>query len=104
MFKFEIDTSGVDKMLKKLQQNAARLDGTREVKLVDMATPSFMRAHSRFQSVEDWFTQSGMTADAFKQMTDAEKDEFTRTTTSFRSWQELINAAGVEYTKKQLLG
>jgi hypothetical protein len=94
----KIDLSG----LERLKRNSEAFHGTHHVKLTEMLSPAFMRSHSHFSSVEDMLTQCDVSTGALAAMSDAEKDNFARRGTTFNSWQELINSAAVEYTKKQL--
>jgi hypothetical protein len=96
--KIKMDLSG----LKRLQRNAKAFHGTHQVKLVDILTPAFMRSNTRFSSLEDLIRQAGVAEESFAEMSDADKDAMVRTNTKFHSWQELLNAGTVEYTKKQL--
>jgi hypothetical protein len=93
-----IDMRGVD----RLKKNAQALHGTRQVKLVEILSPAFMRSNTRFSSVEDMLRQCNVPEESFGDMPDTEKDDLVRRNTKFHSWQELINAGGVEYAKKQL--
>ena len=91
--------------LKRLQQNAKKLDGEHRVPVTELFTPAFMRRCSRFHSFQDLLAASPVTirsADDFRRLADADRDAFIRQNTSFRSWQEMVNAASIEWTKTRL--
>jgi hypothetical protein len=94
--RFKLDLSG----LKRLQQNAQALSGTRQVKLTELFDGAFIRSNTRFSSFEQLVTESGI--EDFGAASDADKDNMVRTLTRFTSWREFLNTAGAEYAKKQL--
>ena len=95
--KFKMDLSG----LKRLQRNAQAMHGSREVKLVDLFDGAFMTSNTRFSSLQQMVDESGI--EDFAAASDADKDNMVRTLAPrFSTWQEFLNAATVEYTKKQL--
>ncbi len=94
--KFKMDLSG----LKRLQRNARAFHGTHQVKLVDLFDGAFMRSNTRFSSLQQMVDESGI--EDFAAASDPDKDAMVRKLTRFTSWQEFLNAATVEYAKKQL--
>lgn len=105
MFKMKIkmDTSGVDRMLKRMEDNVKRVSGSHQVPLSEMMTPEFMRKHSSFGSTDEFFAAVGIEDTVFVDMPAEQQDEFTRQHTTFSTWQELINDAGARYIEKQIL-
>jgi hypothetical protein len=96
--KFKMDLSG----LKRLQRNARAMHGSHQVKLVDLFDGAFMRSNTRFSSLQTMVDKSGI--DDFAAASEADKDAMVRKLAPhFSNWQEFLNAATVEYTKKQLL-
>ncbi|MEX0676634.1 MAG: hypothetical protein WD063_06135 [Pirellulales bacterium] len=93
-----LDLSG----LKRLQRNAETFHGEHQVKLLEILSPQFMRSNTRFSSLEDMLSQCGIPEESFGDMPIPDKDDLTRRNTKFQSWQEMINAGAIEYTKKQL--
>jgi len=95
--KFKMDLSG----LKRLQRNARAMHGSHQVKLVDLFDGAFMRNNTRFASLQAMVDESGI-AD-FSEANDTDKDTMVRKLAPrFLNWQEFLNAATVEYAKKQL--
>jgi hypothetical protein len=94
--KFKMDLSG----LKRLQRNAKAMQGSHQVKLVDLFDSSFMRSNTRFSSLQQMVDESGIKD--FASASDSEKDAMVSKLTRYASWQEFLNAATVDYAKKQL--
>src|SRR5262245_51632362 len=92
----KLDLSG----LQRLRRNASAFSGTHQVKLVDLFDNGFMQHNTRFSSFEAMVSESGI--EDFASTSDADKDAMVSKLTGFISWQEFLNAAGIEYTKKQL--
>lgn len=95
--KIKMDLSG----LERLQRNARAMHGSHQVKLVDLFAGAFMRSNTAFSSFQEMVDESGV--ENFAEASDAEKDAMVqRLAPRFSNWQEFLNAATVEYTKKQL--
>lgn len=95
----------LERKLNDLADRAKRLDGTHNVPISELLTPGFLAGCSRFASADQMFQASGFkieSADDFKAIPDAEWDMFIKNNTSFGSWQEMLQAAGAEWTRKQL--
>lgn len=94
---FKMDLSG----LKRLQRNARAMHGSHQVKLVDLFDAAFMRSNTRFSSLQAMVDESGI--EDFAVASDTDKDAMVRKLAPrFSNWQEFLNTATVEYTKKQL--
>lgn len=100
---------GLDELqrnLRKLENRARELDGTHSVPLNELLHPGFVRAHIRgCSSLEDWLQKSGFRIEAaedFKAIPDGDWDACVRSSTSFSSWEEMLNAAGAEMVKRKL--
>jgi hypothetical protein len=94
--KFKMDLSG----LKRLQRNARAMNGSHQVKLVDLFDGTFMGSNTRFSSLQTMVDESGI--EDFAAASEAGKDAMVRTLAPrFSNWQEFVNAATVEYAKKQ---
>jgi hypothetical protein len=89
--------------LERLRQNAAAMDGTHEVPLADILSPAFLRQHTRVGSLDELFVEWKVDVAGFKALSDEQKDEFTKaSTTSFQTWHDFVAAGAREYTKSQL--
>ncbi len=102
--------TGLDELqrkLRKIRDNAQALDGEHEVSLKELFPQDFLAAHTQFSSVDNMFEKSGYKVDSsedFAAIPDEPWDEFIRANTSFASWAEMKQAAGVAYAKRKLLG
>ena len=100
--------TGLDKLQKELndlQKKAEALDGEHQVPFSELFNVSFMRRHTNFESLEALIEAGGFkveTMDDFKAIPDQEWDEHIAKATSFPNWQEMMNEASTEWTKKQL--
>tara|TARA_B100001750_G_C15247948_1_gene466302 strand:+ start:63 stop:374 length:312 start_codon:yes stop_codon:yes gene_type:complete len=97
----KIDTSGLDALQKRLK----KLSNTKSIPFEEMFSPSFMRSNTRFSNIENMFEASGYkveTEEDFEQIPDKEWNEFISSETKFKSWDDMIHAAGGEYVAKQL--
>lgn len=101
--KFKMDTSGVEKMLKGIESNAKRLTEPHMVPLADLLTPAFMRAHSAYATMGEFFAAAGVAETAFVEMGDEEKDAITSKHTNFGSWEALLGDAKARYIEREIL-
>lgn len=97
---FKVDFSG----LKKLQKNMENFSKTsNNVPLNQLFTNDFMRKNTNFTNSDDFFNACNIHTDEdLKQIPDSEIDKFVSLYTKFSSWQEMLNASAVEYTKNKL--
>lgn len=97
--KFNIDTSGLDKLSKKLDG----LSEERTVQMKEILTDNFISSHSTFHTLDEFMTTCGIhNAEEFKAFPDTEMDKFVQSNTNFSSWKDMLGSAGAEYYKKQL--
>ncbi len=91
--------------LKKLGDNAKKLDGTHSILISDLLTTQFLSKCSQFRTAEELFEASGFkveTMEDFKAIPDEAWDNFIRSSTKYFNWAEMMKAAGAEWTKTQL--
>lgn len=106
MAKFEI--TGLDKLqkrLKHMEQAARELDGTHEIPLSELLTPSFMRKYTRFSTFDELMNAGGFkaeTTEEFKSIPEGPFDAHIAATTKFRSWKDMIQTATNQYISKKL--
>ena len=99
---------GLDELNKKfdsLANKAKELDGTHTVSMADVLTPKFIAEHTRFSSVDEFFTAGGFNCEsqeAFESIPNGELDEFVRAESSFDSWQGMLGAAGQVWAARKL--
>jgi hypothetical protein len=103
---FKITGTGeFQKKLRDLAKRAEQLDGSHEIPLRELLSPSFIAGCSRFASVEELFQASGFTfqsAEHFKAIPESDLNAFIKNNTSFDGWHNMIQVASAEWTKKQL--
>ncbi len=107
-FKFKVTgLREVESQLKRLQSKARSLGGTHSVPIKNILTDGFIRQHTRYTSADEWFTQSpfaNQSQEDFEAIPDAERDTYVRTTTTFSSWQDMLENATRQYVQSRLLG
>lgn len=97
----EIDTSGLDKLIK----NAKELESEREVRMDELFSPEFMRNCSSFTSFDEMVDSSGFKVESkedFKAIPDDEWDDFISKNTSYKTWEQMQQEAGEDYTQRLL--
>lgn len=104
----KIDFSGFDELereLKKLEQNVQRLEGENSIPFTELFPFEFMKKYTQFHSIEEMFNGSPFTIDSegdFTAIDDDEWNNFIKTSTNFDSWEQMQEAAVVDWTKNQL--
>ncbi len=94
-----------EKELKKLQKNVEKLGGEHQVPLSDLFTLSFMQKFTEFESFDDFLSAGNFKVDSqedFEAIPDEDMDRHVSETTSFDSWQEMLDTAGEKYLTKKL--
>ena len=100
--------TGLDEFQKKLSdlgQKAESLNGEHQVPFTELFNTSFMQHYTNFESFEALTEAGGFkveSEDDFKAIPDQEWDEHISKTTRFSDWQEMMNKAGEEWTRKKL--
>lgn len=93
----------LEKSLNKMQKAAEKMHGENEVRLDELISDSFIRKHSKFASFSDFSSQDiFMRYDSFEAIPQQELDDFINANTGFQSFQNLIEEATVDYTRRQL--
>ena len=98
---FEFDDSG----FKELERKLKVFEKGQRVPLPKLFNPAFMKKYTRYPSFDALLAAGEydvQTAEDFKAIPDDEWDRHIRASTRFRSWQEMQNHAGTEWTAKQL--
>lgn len=95
----------LQKKLKKLQDNAKRLNGSQEVSLSKLLTPEFMRKFTKFSSAKAMFEAGGFefeSREEFDKIPRAQLDDFVRKNSRFATWQKMLREAGKGYIVKEM--
>lgn len=93
---------GVD----QLEKNFSESSGTHLIPLDDLMTPSFISSCSQYSDFEELLEASGFkveTEEDFAAIPDQEWEQYIQTNTSYESWIEMQEAAGVSYIQSKLL-
>ena len=104
----KISFDGLDKLskdLKKLEQNAKKLNGKRNVPFSELFPPAFIRKYTRFSSIDALFESGGYKINTnadLEAIPQKELDAYIAKHTKFRSWEEMLDEAGSQYVAKQL--
>lgn len=105
MMDIKIDTSGVEKKLKDLENKARKLEQGTNISFEEMFNPQFMMKYTQFSNFDEMLNKSGFkveTKEDFEAIDDSEWDEYVQKTTQFTNWQEMLNEAGALWAAKQL--
>ncbi|MDV7604327.1 hypothetical protein R4610_06530 [Acinetobacter baumannii] len=100
-FKITGDLSG----LKKLTENAKKLDGEQQVSLGTLFNEGFLQANTDFKSIDDLFEKAGFkveTEEDFAAIPQEDIDAFVCENTKFESFTDMQQQAMTEYVRKQL--
>lgn len=95
----------LEKDLKRMQENARKLNGRREVPFSDLFTPEFMRKHTSFSTFNELLKAGGFqveTSEDFEAIPDAEFDAHISATTKFPSWEAMLEEATSQYVTRML--
>ena len=98
----------LSRKLKDLERNAKKLQGTHNVPLSELFSPSFIRRYTRFSSLDDLGRKAeerGFTLESQADWDNLPKDvwdAFIAEHSQFSSWQEMLNEGAADYTKRQL--
>ena len=90
----------------QLKKNLSELSGTHTIPLDDLMTPSFISSCSQYSDFEELLEASGFkveTEEDFAAIPDQEWEQYIQTHTSYESWIEMQEAAGVSYIQSKLL-
>lgn len=103
-----IKFDGLDQLgkeLKKLEQNAKKLDGKRNVPFSELFPAAFIRKYTKFSSIDALFESGGYTINTnadLEAIPQKELDAHIAKHTKFRSWEEMRDEAVSQYVTKQL--
>ncbi len=95
----------VQQKLNDLSRRASELDGQHSVPIADLLTPAFISKCSSYKSADELFDASGFkvkTQEDFAAIPDDAWDDFIRKNTAYGNWQEMLQAAGSVWVKKEL--
>ncbi|HCA5286073.1 TPA: hypothetical protein MW252_002168 [Acinetobacter nosocomialis] len=91
--------------LKKLAENAKKLDGEQQLSLGTLFDEGFLRDNTDFENIDDLFEKAGYKVenqDDFAAIPQEDIDTFVRENTKFESFTNMQQHAAAEYVRKQL--
>jgi len=95
----------LQKQIDELTKKAEELDGSHSVPIAELLTPDFLADCSVFASVDEMFEASGFKVESpedFEAIPDEEWEWFIQQNTSYTSWSEMTEAAGVIWAKNKM--
>lgn len=101
-------TNGLDDLqrdLRRMQENARKLNGKQKIPFDKLFTRAFMLKHSRYSSIDALLEAGGFSAKTnreFDAIPQKELDAHIAKVTKFKSWEDMLNKAMDEYVDKQL--
>lgn len=99
------DFSEFDNFVKEFDKGVKDLTSKDEIPLSELFGSQFMRKHTDFSSIEDFFKQSGYddgSEELDVEIPDEVIDQYVQEHTSFDSWQEMLDEATGDYLAKKL--
>lgn len=101
--KFEFEDFRRD--LEKLNAELKKLDNAREIPLTDLLTPSFVSKRSRFRSIDELITASGLefnSVEDFRATPGEQLDTFIAQNTKYTNFDEMVDEAMAQYVAEHL--
>ena len=104
-----LEIRGLDeamRSLKRLEDNTWALSGRHDIRSSEFFPPPFMRQHTKVASFDALLEASGFKIESqadFEAIPEAEWEKVIRANTSFSSWREMQEKAGVEYAERKLM-
>jgi hypothetical protein len=92
----KLDMGGFDEFRKKLK----KLEGKRDVPLSELMPDTFIRRNTKFQTLQAFLDAGGI--EGQKDIGSQAFSKFIGTNSKFRNWDEMSQAAGTEWAKRQL--
>jgi hypothetical protein len=97
--------SQLTRKLKDLERNARDLDGSQTVPMDQLLNDAFIKEHTKFSSLDDFLTASGFeinSTEDFEAIPDDQWDACVKKGTSFSNWQEMMESAAADWTRRKL--
>jgi hypothetical protein len=107
----KVDLKGLDQLqrkLKDLEHKARVLDGKHQIQLSELFPASFLRAHTRFSSLDDLESKARERGFSLGSQEDWDNlpgdqwDAFIAEHTHFTTWKDMLGKGAAEWTSRQL--
>ena len=98
---FEIEMNGFD----ELEDSLDSVSGESTVTFGELFAESFMRRHTDFDDIEEFFEESPWTVEDeedFEEIPEDEFDAYVDDTTMFATWESMLGKAGEKWMADQL--
>ena len=99
------DFKDLEKQLQRMADGAKELSNTKSIPLLELFTPSFMRKCSSFSSFYDFLSAGGFNAptqEAFEAIPEEPFNNYISSVTSFKNWDDMLQAATDLYISSKL--
>lgn len=97
---------GIDDLVRSLRrvaENARSLNGRQTIPAGELFNPSFMRGHTRYQSLDEFQRHSPCSLSTSADwVPPAEFEQLVREQTNFSSWQAMLKQAVDQWAKARL--
>lgn len=93
------------KSIDTLTKKVRALERKQTVPVTDILTSNFVSKHTKFTSAQELFENSGFKLDSqadFEAIPEEAMDSYIRSVSTFKSWKEMLSAAGESYVKREL--
>ena len=94
------------RQLKRLEDNTRALSGSHDIRSSELFPPAFMRRYTKVGAFDALLEASGFKVESqadFEAIPDAEWETVIQAHTSFSSWRQMQEKAGVEYAERKLM-
>jgi hypothetical protein len=91
--------------LKKLSENASKMDGEQSVPIEELLTAEFMREQTPFDSIDAFLASEPLNVNSkedFEALDQQKLDLFVGRNSAFTTWDEMLHAAGAKWVERQL--
>ena len=95
----------LEKQLQKMADGAEELSNTTSIPLTELFTPTFMQKCSSFSSFDEFLSAGNFNADtqeAFEAIDEEPFNKYISSTTSFKSWDDMLQEATDQHRSKKL--
>ncbi|MFT8412666.1 MAG: hypothetical protein ABF743_14395 [Schleiferilactobacillus perolens] len=93
----------LSRKLNKMQKAAKKLSGTHSVDFNKLFPGNFMQRRTNYSSIDAFLAAAGINSqEDLEAKPDTEMDAFVRKSSSFQTWQEMLDTASNDYISKKL--
>lgn len=99
---------GLDKLIKDLdkkQKKAKKLDEKKSIRFEELFNKSFMKKHSKYDSISKFFEKSPFEFEnekEFRKVNLNQLNQWVKENSSFKNWEDMKRQATIEYIENEL--